>query len=470
MPDQVGESRTQRPIIKGGHIPSKPCAWGADKHMALTLTAVCAASYQQRPTSERGPGIEAGSRIFRGNRMDYQELCSFEVLYAAYKTARVGKRSKPGTAQYEANALACTERLSYILRNKTYIPSKFETFYVYEPKKRLVQAPAFVDKVVQHALVDNILYDAITHSFIQDSFASQMWKGMHVGLNRLREQMQEYYRKRKGRDEAARRAAGLPYRPREEWDYASGWILKADVHHFFASIDHDILKKKLRRRVVDDQVFELMCTYIDSTEGLPLGYQTSQLLALMYLDEFDHWVKETLHAKYYGRYMDDFYIIHEDKAYLQQCLDQIEQKIHGLKLELNGKTAIFPLKNGINFLGFHTYLDDGGGVIMKLRRDSIDRMKARVRAWRKDYPAGTVSRDKIVTSWRAWDAHASHGDTYRLREKIAAQVSEIVGMTLTARKPIRKSKTSEAKKLIQKMRRQGKIKPKPPEVPAGFPW
>lgn len=256
--------------------------------MALTLTAVCAASYQQRPTSERGPGIEAGSRIFRGNRMDYQELCSFEVLYAAYKTARVGKRSKPGTAQYEANALACTERLSYILRNKTYIPSKFETFYVYEPKKRLVQAPAFVDKVVQHALVDNILYDAITHSFIQDSFASQMWKGMHVGLNRLREQMQEYYRKRKGRDEAARRAAGLPYRPREEWDYASGWILKADVHHFFASIDHDILKKKLRRRVVDDQVFELMCTYIDSTEGLPLGYQTSQLLALMYLDEFDH--------------------------------------------------------------------------------------------------------------------------------------------------------------------------------------
>ena len=342
--------------------------------MALTLTAVCAASYQQRPTSERGPGIEAGSRIFRGNRMDYQELCSFEVLYAAYKTARVGKRSKPGTAQYEANALACTERLSYILRNKTYIPSKFETFYVYEPKKRLVQAPAFVDKVVQHALVDNILYDAITRSFIQDSFASQMWKGMHVGLNRLREQMQEYYRKRKGRDEAARRAAGLPYRPREEWDYASGWILKADVHHFFASIDHDILKKKLRRRVVDDQVFELMCTYIDSTEGLPLGYQTSQLLALMYLDEFDHWVKETLHAKYYGRYMDDFYIIHEDKADLQKCLDQIEQKIHGLKLELNGKTAIFPLKNGINFLGFHTYLDDGGGVIMKLRRDSIDRM------------------------------------------------------------------------------------------------
>lgn len=403
--------------------------------------------------------------------MDYSELCSFEVLYAAYKTARVGKREKQGTAQYEANALACTERLSRILTNGNYRPSKFETFFVYEPKRRLVQAPAFVDKVVQHALVDNILYDAITRSFIQDSHASQVWKGMHVGLDRLREQMQDYFQKRKGHDETKRRAAGLPYRPRSEWDYADGWILKADVHHFFASIDHDILKEKLRRRVEDAQVYALMCTYIDSTEGLPLGYQTSQLLALMYLDEFDHWVKETLHARYYGRYMDDFYIIHEDKEHLKQCLEQIREKMDGLKLELNGKTAIFPLKNGIDFLGFHTYLDSGGGVIMKLRRDSMDRMKARIRAWREDFPAGKVSRDRILASWRAWDAHAAHGDTYNLRQKIAAQVSEIVGLQLKARKPIRHSKNEKAKKLIQKMRRQGKIKPAPPpKPPEGFPW
>lgn len=88
-----------------------------------------------------------------------------------------------------------------------------------------------------------------------------------------------------------------------------------------------------------------------------------------------------------------------------------------------------------------------------------------------DLPAGKVSREKILTSWRAWDAHASHGDTYNLRQKIAAQVSEIVGLQLQARKPIRHSKNEQAKKLIQKMRRQGKIKPKPPaEPPEGFPW
>ena len=165
-------------------------------------------------------------------------------------------------------------------------------------------------------------------------------------------------------------------------------------------------------------------------------------------------------------------IIFENKQiYLQKCLVLIREQMDALKLELNGKTAIFPLKNGINFLGFHTYLDSGGGVIMKLRRDSIDRMKARIRAWRVDYPAGKVSQDKILTSWRAWDAHASHGDTYTLRQKIAAQVSEIVGLQLKARKPIRHPQNEQAKKLIMKMRRQGKIKPMPPaEPPEGFPW
>lgn len=117
--------------------------------------------------------------------MDFEEMCSFEVMYRAYKRARIGKRGKVGTAQYEANALAATERLSHILLTKKYIPSKFEVFYVREPKKRLVQAPAFVDKVVQHALVDEILYDAVTRSFILDSHASQIGKGMHFGQERL---------------------------------------------------------------------------------------------------------------------------------------------------------------------------------------------------------------------------------------------------------------------------------------------
>ena len=331
--------------------------------------------------------------------MAYQEMCSFETLYAAYLEARKRKRSKPGTAQYEANVLACTEKLSTILSTKTYVPSRFEVFYVYEPKKRLVQAPAFVDKVVLHAVVDNILYEAITKSFIRDNFASQTGKGTNDGLMRLKQHMVDYYRREKrGTD---------------------GWILKGDVHHFFASIDHDKLKRKLKalldKRGVDPQIYDLLCVYINTTDGLPLGYQTSQLLALMFLDEFDHLMKEKYRLKYYGRYMDDFYVILSDKQRLKEILNDIRALMDGWGLELNQKTGIFPLRNGIDFLGFHSYITESGGIIQKLRRDSIQRIRAKVKFWEEAYKRGEVTKDAILQSFGAWDAHAAYGDTHELR-------------------------------------------------------
>lgn len=271
--------------------------------------------------------------------MTYEELCSFEVLYKAYLEARKGKRSKSKTIEYEAQALACTEKLSRklavcnvrqpdgsIRQQIRYVPSKFEVFAVYEPKRRMVHAPAFVDKVVLHALVDNILYDALTKSFIRDSHASQTGKGTDDGLMRLKTHMVDYYRR--------------------EGHGADGWVLKGDVRHFFASIDHRKLKRKLKavldKRGVDPRVYELLCIYIDVMEdGLPLGYQTSQLFALMFLDEFDHIIKEKYRIKYYGRYMDDFYFICSDKKKLQCILRDVRALMDSYGLELNQKTAIF---------------------------------------------------------------------------------------------------------------------------------
>ena len=336
--------------------------------------------------------------------MTYQEMCSFETLYAAYLEARKRKRSKPGTAQYEANVLACTEKLSTILSTKTYVPSRFEVFYVYEPKKRLVQAPAFVDKVVLHAVVDNILYEAITKSFIRDNFASQTGKGTNDGLMRLKQHMVDYYRREKhGTD---------------------GWILKGDVHHFFASIDHDKLKRKLKalldKRGVDPQIYDLLCVYINTTDGLPLGYQTSQLLALMFLDEFDHLMKEKYRLKYYGRYMDDFYVILSDKQRLKEILKDIRALMDGWGLELNQKTGIFPLRNGIDFLGFHTYLTSTGKVVRKVRAKSIDNMKRKIRKFRGLVDRGKMTLESVSQSYASWTGHISHGNTYHLRQNMDA--------------------------------------------------
>ena len=356
--------------------------------------------------------------------MNFKEISSFETLYKAYKRARRKKRSKPGTAHYEANALNATAKLSHILRSGKYKPGPFEIFKVYEPKERIVQAPAFVDKVVQHALVDNYLYELLTKSFIRDSTATQIGRGTHDGLNRIQNHMRDYFRKRKGKDEVRRRADGLPRRPISEWDYADGWVLKADVTKFFHSINHDIIKEMLAKKIEDKQVLNLMYAYIDVSEGLPLGYQTSQLLALMYLDPFDHWIKERLQIKYYGRYMDDFYLIHEDKAYLKHCLAEITERLGKLGLTLNDKTGITPLRNGIDFLGFRLYLTDTGKVVKKLRHKSTKRIKARIKKWAKDQEQGKADLDHVWHSYRAWNAHAAHGDTRELRIRIRRLMSE----------------------------------------------
>lgn len=337
--------------------------------------------------------------------MKFSEICTFAVLYAAYLSARRGKRSRVATAHYEVHLLENIVNLVYILQTKIYRPGVFRVFYVYEPKQRLVQAPAFVDKVVQHALVDNLLYERITRSFILDNYASQKNKGMHFGLDRLSHFLTDYYRK---------------------YHTAEGWILKADVRHFFASINHDKLKEKLKKLELEPVIYDLLCTYIDCSDGLPLGYQTSQLFALLYLDEFVHFVKERLHIRYYGRYMDDFFLICPDKAYLQYCLKEIKAFMATLDLELNEKTQIFPLKNGMDFLGFHTYLTESGRVIRKLRHSSVKRMRAKLRYWEKAYPQGLVTREAILQSWQAWDAHAAHGNTWALRQQIKARVQNIL--------------------------------------------
>lgn len=337
--------------------------------------------------------------------LTFKEICTFEVLYKAYLSARKGKRARAATAHYEVQVLENIVNLVYILSTKVYRPGTFRVFYVYEPKKRLVQAPAFVDKVVQHAIVDNLLYERITRSFILDNYASQKGKGMHFGLDRLRGFFIDYWNKNRTAD---------------------GWVLKCDVRKFFANINHDILKEKLKKLDLEPVVYDLLCIYIDCSEGLPLGYQTSQLFALYFLDDFDHFVKEKLHIRYYGRYMDDFYLIHPDKGYLQYCLKEIKAYMETLGLELNEKTQIFPLKNGIDFLGFHTYLTETGKVIRKLRHSSIKRMNAKLRQWERDYPAGRISREKILQCWQAWDSHAAHGNTWTLRQQVRDRVRNIL--------------------------------------------
>ena len=174
-----------------------------------------------------------------------------------------------------------------------------------------------------------------------------------------------------------------------------------------------------RKYIKDPDILWLVDLIVDSTEnpGIPIGNQTSQWFAVMYLSGMDHFIKEKLGIRYYGRYMDDFYLIHEDKAYLQYCRGEIEQYVARLGLRMNKKTNIFPLRNGIDFLGFHTYLTESGKIIRKVRRSSKCNAQRKLKKQRGLLDREKISLSDIEQSYGSWRSHAVKGNCYHLIQK-----------------------------------------------------
>lgn len=328
-----------------------------------------------------------------------------ENLLKAFRKSRKGKREKASVAKFEANLLEALHLLNHMLVQKTYKMSPYLVFEVYEPKKRTVMSAAFKDKIVQHSLCDNVLKERFSRSFILDNYASQDNKGTHFGLDRMEEFMRRFYR-----------LHGM-----------NGWVLKCDIRKYFYSIPHDILKQTVRKFIADADTLWLIDLIIDSTEssGIPIGNQTSQWFAVLYLSGLDHYVKEKLEIKYYGRYMDDFYLIHESKEYLQHCRHEIERIVSELGLSLNNKTNIFPIRNGIDFLGFHLYLTETGKVIRKVRRKSKSNVRRKLKRMKGLLEAGKITENKIQLSYDSWRGHAEKGNTYHLIRDMDAYFNKL---------------------------------------------
>jgi len=347
---------------------------------------------------------------------DFEKVYDFGNLHKAFMEARKGKRGKKAVAKFEANLLENIDLLARQIKSGTFILQPYNEFVVYEPKTRRVKAGAFRDSVLQHSLCDNVLGKILSNSFILDNAAVQKGKGTHFALDRLRSSLRSYFFTAKAKNDKGRREAGLPPLPAHLGNYSSGWVLKADIANYFYSIPHTQLKSILRRRITDDGIWWLVEMIINSTDdpGIPIGNLTSQWFALAYLDGLDHMAKEKLGIKYYGRYMDDFYLIHESKDYLRHCLSEITKYLDGLGLTLNKKTQIFPLRHGIDFCGFRTYLTDTGKVVRKIRKASKEKAKRKLKGQKKRLEAGEITLEDIKTSYTSWKAHAAHGNSYHL--------------------------------------------------------
>jgi len=261
----------------------------------------------------------------------YEKAFTRENIYDAYLDARKGKRSKIGTYLFEKNLAQNLDSLYEQLMDNTYHPSQYREFIVYEPKRRVIQAPHFRDLVVQHAIY-RVIYNIFNCTFIDTSFACRKNGGTHKASDYTQQEMRKYS--------------------------GDSYFVKLDIRKFFYSIDRDVLKSLFEKKIKDKRFINLMMVFADantSDKGIPIGNLLSQLYSLVYLNELDHFVKRELKIKSYVRYVDDFVLIgltlKQAKEAKYLCEKFVQEKLH---VELSHWT-IQKIHKGINFVGYRTW-------------------------------------------------------------------------------------------------------------------
>lgn len=339
----------------------------------------------------------------------YLRICAFENLYLAHRQARRGgKRKQAEVAEFEHNLGENLLCLQEELLAQTYRPGRYRSFIVIERKKRKISAAPYRDRVVHHALI-NVIGPIFEARFIHDTYANRVGKGTHRALDRAQQFARRY-----------------PY------------VLQCDIREFFPSIDHAILRGLLARHIacsrtlwLIDRILEggagvLTDCYtpvyfpgddlfaVNRPRGLPIGNLTSQHWANLYLHPLDLFVKQGLHCRAYLRYCDDFLLFAADKPTLHRWRGEIVGFLQTLRLTLHEQKAqVFPVKNGIDFLGWRLFLH-----YRRLRRDNVRYAVRRLRRQQAAFARGELSQEQLSASVRAWLAHAARGNTYRLRRRI----------------------------------------------------
>ena len=316
----------------------------------------------------------------------YPRIWAWENLEEAYRKARQGKRGLAPAASFERRLEDHLVGLQDELRDGAYRPGPYHSFYIHEPKRRLISAAPFRDRVVHHALC-NVIEPLFEHRFIFDSYANRVGKGTHRALDRCQHFARRY-----------------PY------------ALQLDVVQFFPSIDHALLRQALARVIGDSQVLfpgdDLFATL--RPRGLPIGNLTSQFWANVYLNGLDHFVKRELKAAAYLRYVDDLALFAADKRTLWSWRAALLDALAGLRLTIHAERAQpRPVTEGLPFLGFTIF-----PTHRRLKAQKAVSFQRRLKQRLAAYGAGRLSREALDATVRGWANHVRYGDTWGLRTAI----------------------------------------------------
>lgn len=348
----------------------------------------------------------------------YPPITDFDNLLLAYAQARRGKKQTVEMHAFHFHLENNLWNLHYDLQQGTYQPGPYRNFTIYEPKKRLVSAAPFPDRVVHHALCQ-VIQPLFEPKFIADSYANRVSKGTHKALDRAHGWVRRY-----------------PY------------VLKADVLKFFPSVDHQLLQDTLACTIACPPTLELcrriiasgrdilaseypmqwfpgdtLLTPLERARGLPIGNLTSQFWANVLLNRLDHFVKEGLQVKAYLRYVDDFLLFGADKESLWRARDAIAGFLAQLRLTLHPhKCHVMPTAKGVPFLGFRLF-----PTHRRLLSDGLRRARRRLRWQRHALARGELSPEALRRSLASWIGHVGHGDTYQLRYQLLTAKSWQIG-------------------------------------------
>lgn len=325
----------------------------------------------------------------------WSEIIAFENLLQASKQAQKGKRFRDNVLEFNYNLESELFSLQSDLETMTYQTGAYKTFEIVEPKRRLISAAPYRDRVVHHALC-NIITPIFDRTFIHHSYANRLGKGNHRALKQF-----------------------------VEFSRSNRYVLQCDICKYFPSIDRQTLKSLIRRKIKCPQTLWLIDLIIDSSNpqefydddrdrGLPIGNLTSQFFANVYLSGFDRFVTEQLKVKNYLRYVDDFALFHSDREFLADARCQVEDYLENIYLTIHPiKSQLFATKHGANFVGFRVLCDR-----LRVRSENLRRGRRRLRVMKKACQLGTIERDKLDLSIQSWFAHLAHAHTWRLRQKI----------------------------------------------------
>ncbi|MGB8698676.1 MAG: RNA-directed DNA polymerase, partial [Thermosynechococcaceae cyanobacterium] len=330
-------------------------------------------------------------------------------IYAS-RLAQRGKRFRENVLSFNYRLEQNLHRLQTELQSKTYRPGSYRSFRIFDPKPRLISAAPYRDRVVHHALC-NVIVPLMERSFIGTSYANRTGYGTHRALRKF-----------------------------TEYARTSRYVLQCDIRKYFPSIDRTILKTivlgkikcadtlwlidaiidggNAQEPVLDYFPGDDLLTPVQRPKGLPIGNLTSQFLANVYLNPFDHFVKEQLGCDYYLRYVDDFALFSDDKSQLAEARNRIEPYLATLRLTIHPiKSQLFATQYGANFVGFRILPER-----IRVRNDNLRRGRLRLKRLQRDYRRGRIAFPKLIQRLRSWEAHLMHGNTYRLRHTLFRQL------------------------------------------------